>query len=144
MMIFDHTHTSVSFIPRLALSSMEVTLHGQIMTLVQDGSSWIGNGAYEAFYVQGKEGPVWKKSTLIEIPASIAQPVKGSLVKRRDTAIHDWKFTSEDLLTLADVLWDQVKINIKSIPARAPTKTFPCRDQSGAGHISLLNRCNNC
>jgi hypothetical protein len=134
--ILNESRTAVSSIARSSLLSAEVTLRGQVVTLINDGtSSWTWDGNYEVFHPQNNDSSsgtaVSKKSTLVELPACIVRPVRGQPKKHKEPATFTWKFEADDLSTLAEVLWDDIKGHLKSIPSRTPMKMFPCRGKNG-------------
>jgi hypothetical protein len=120
-------------------TSRDITFRGQVLVLSPTATAWVWNGSYETFSASNssksstRNGPqmVSKKSTLVDVPAFMTQPIKGNLEKASDSDSYTWHFSNTDLEALVEVLWDQVKKHSDALPVRAPTKTFPYRTRDG-------------
>ncbi|KAJ7848204.1 hypothetical protein B0H13DRAFT_2361998 [Mycena leptocephala] len=140
--IENEKKTLLSSIVKSELSSDKVTLRGQVLVLSFDvnrdpklktpatqKSHWVWQpNQFESFNVA--DGQVTKKSSIIEVPATLTQCVKGTLVPH-PAGRCTWQFDVDTLLALSDFLWQDMKANVKSLPSRKATATFPCRDDKG-------------
>ncbi|KAJ7437703.1 hypothetical protein FB451DRAFT_1193094 [Mycena latifolia] len=142
--IENERKTLLGSIPKSELVSDKVILRGQVLvlSLATPGtwdpkaagadapkSHWVWEpNSFESFNVS--DGQVTKKSSIIEVPASLTRCVKGTLVPHQ-TGHCTWQFESDTLLALADFLWNDLKPSIKNLPSRKATSTFPCRDDKG-------------
>ncbi|KAJ7898149.1 hypothetical protein B0H13DRAFT_2337610 [Mycena leptocephala] len=140
--IENEKKTLLSSIAKSELSSDKVTLRGQVLVLSFDvnrdpklktpatqKSHWVWQpNQFESFNVA--DGQVTKKSSIIEVPATLTQCVKGTLVPH-PAGRCTWQFDVDTLLALSDFLWQDVKANVKSLPSCKATATLPCRDDKG-------------
>lgn len=141
--ILNETGTSVSAIDSSSLSLPHVTLHGQVLTITCDTkSTWTWNGGYDFFPLNksAKSTPktttTTKKTTIIQLPAAIAQTIKqtfrAALSQPGSCAnVITTVFETSELNAVTEFLWNHIKDRISEIPSRGATKTFSYRDSEG-------------
>jgi hypothetical protein len=88
--INDETGSPVAVINTLLLLSLEVMLHGQVLTLCrQDPATWIWDTTFESFSADKPKPAVAghiasKKTSVIDIPACITQTIKAKYDQQSD------------------------------------------------------------
>lgn len=148
---------SVPSIPLTALSSPEVILRGQVLTLEAGKSTkttapsdtWIWLGVYESFN-SSSTSPLpsraaSKKSTILELRACITQPIKSRLVQTDEDPSSNAEtvrflrvFDSDSLNALSDLMWDQVKSYRQHILSFEATQSYPPRASDGEYMLTTL------